>query len=92
MVDVRALNGSRPTGQRAQVIVSGYVSTEQPAPASFTDPLYVVIGSVSSEISFEFQYWPVLHGNTLPVAGTVVRLGYDDNRVPYVAGWDGPNT
>lgn len=90
-MDIRPLNNSRPTGQRGQQIVSGIVSTEKPAPASFIDPLYVVITRHSSEISYPLP-WPKIHGNTLPAQGAYVLVGYDENNKPTVISWEGANS
>lgn len=84
--DTRALTGQRPTGQPTFQILSGTVSRQQPAPASFTDPLYVVLDT--SMIPVVFTTWPRLHGDTLPVAGTTVQVVYTPDGVPHLVGWD----
>jgi hypothetical protein len=91
-MDIRAVVGGRPTGEPGQQVVSGIVSSERPAPASFTDPLYIVVPSHSAEIAIEFVYWPAIHGATLPVAGTLVTLGHDETGTYRVLGWDGSHT
>ncbi len=88
--DTRGLTGQRPDGQRGQQLVAGYVSRQQPAPATFDDPVYVVLGWNPSN-SFPLA-WPAIHGNTLPAQGAAVLVGYDDAQPHgkcWVLSWDG---
>jgi hypothetical protein len=87
-MDVRASIGARPRGMTAQQIVSGQVSAGQPLPASFTDPLYVVCASISTEVTFGPFQWPESHGSTLPTSGDTVVIGIDQNDVMHILGWD----
>jgi hypothetical protein len=88
-MDVRVLNGTRPKGSRAQQNVSGYVSSNQATPVLMTDALFVIIPGHSSEIPIQFDSWPADHGSTLPTAGTIVHLGYDDSGALYIQSWEG---
>lgn len=90
-MDIRALNRSRPTGQRGQQIVSGMVSMSQPVPTHFDDPVYVVITAHSSDISYPMS-WPAIHGNTMPVKGTLVTVQYDENNTPTISWWAGSHS
>lgn len=90
-MDVRVLNRSKPTGQRGQQIVSGYVSTEQPAPVGFDDPVYVVVGAHSSALSYALP-WPATHGNTKPAPGAYVALQFDENNKPSISSWEGAHS
>jgi hypothetical protein len=83
-MDVRTVVNGQPA-PRAGHILSGTVSTQQPAPASFTDPLYVVLDQ--SMIPVVFTAWPRSHGDTLPVAGDLVVVGFTQDDVPHVFGW-----
>lgn len=88
-MDVRPLVGTRPTGRRNTVLVYGYVSVQKLPPAAFTDPMWVVIPSHSSEISWRMDHWPAIHGGTLPTRGTPVLCAYDDRGAMWVISWDG---
>lgn len=76
-------------GQRALTILSGYVSRNRPAPASFSDPVWVIVPSHGSDAPYGPLEWPASHGTTLPVAGTPMVLGIDDNGTPHVLWWSG---
>lgn len=91
MTDVRALvDGGRPTG-RGQVlrIVAGYVSQNRPAPAGFDDPVWVIVPSHSPDVPYGPMSFAAEHGASLPVAGSAVTLGIDDNGAPVVLRWEG---
>lgn len=90
MTDVRDLGASRPNGRRTRQIVFGTVSTEKTAPAAFADSLWVVIPTHSSDHSREFigGKWPQCHGTTLPVAGDVVIVGYDERNQGHIITWE----
>jgi hypothetical protein len=68
--------------------VLGKVSSQQPAPASFTDPLYVVLPDFSPDHS-EPARWAPLWGLALPEQGVDVLVALDDSRRPYAVWWDG---
>ena len=89
--DVTSLIGARPKGSRLQSTVSGYVSVEQPAPAGFNDPVYVVIPSHNPEGSTQIAAgnWGALQGATLPQAGNACLVAYDENSTPYLVWWSG---
>jgi hypothetical protein len=88
-VDVRALVNARPTGEQNLQVVYGYVSLQKPAPAAFSDPLYVVIPSHDAERSIEFAggAWPQDHGAQVPQPGAAVIVGYDERGVPACLAW-----
>ncbi len=91
--DTRGLTGQRPDGQRGQQLVAGYVSREQPAPATFDDPVYVVLGWNPGN-SFPLS-WPAIHGATLPAQGAAVLVGYDDAQPHgkcWLLSWEGAHS
>lgn len=67
------------------------VSTLQPAPSTFTDPLFVVL-DYDPDGAHKFENWPAVHGGTLPTLGADVLLIIDDNGSKRVAWWDGQYT
>lgn len=86
--DVSTLINARPTGQRAQQVVSAYISVEKPAPATADDPAYVVIPSHNPNGSTALK-WPQLHGITLPSQGAAALVLYDEQNAPNLVWWDG---
>jgi hypothetical protein len=87
---MRALNlVPNAVGQSRPQLVSGQVSDAQPAPASFSDPLYVVIPQWRPDYYWIVNDWPADHGATLPTGGEACLLAYDDQRVLWVVRWKG---
>lgn len=84
-MDTRTIVNGRPPGQRAGQILSATVSTQQPVPTSFTQPLYVVLDNTMTPLVF--TSWPRSQGSTLPAAGDRVVVGYTQDDVPHVFGW-----
>ena len=88
MPDVTAgLAAAAPIPQRQ--LVSGYVSRSRPAPATFTDPLYVIAPGYSLDFALGPCKWAALHGRTLPAQGAQALVAFDDQGVPVVVWWDG---
>jgi hypothetical protein len=85
-MDIRPITAATPGPPRGVRIVSGTVSTQQPAPAAFTDPLYVVLDNTLTPTMF--ARWPQSHGASLPVAGDTVIVGYTQDNVEHVLGWN----
>lgn len=85
-MDIRPVNAAPPGPSRGRSIVSGTVSAQQPAPSSSTDPLYVVLDNTGTLLTF--AKWPQSHGTTLPVAGDTVVVGYTQDNVEHVLGFD----
>jgi hypothetical protein len=83
-MDVRTVVNGQPH-PRAGQIFSGTVSAQQAVPASFTDPLHVVLDNTMTPITF--TAWPRSQGTTLPAAGDPVVIGYTQDDVPHVFGW-----
>lgn len=79
------LNGAAPTRPRANV--SGYVSTRQPAPASFTDQLWVIVPDYSLDTPVGPCQWAAINGSSLPAQGAAVLVTFDHNDVPVVTWW-----
>lgn len=77
------------TGQRELKIVAGYVSLERTPPAGPNDPIWVIVPSHGEDNPYGPLAWPVSWGATLPVPGTQVWVGIDDNGTPFVSGWVG---
>ena len=90
--DMRSFLGTRPTGQVGQTLVSGVVSANQPAPASFSDPLWVLVPSIDAATAISFAVWPRLHGTSLPQPGALVLVAIDEKGGKSVVRWDGPDT
>lgn len=89
--DVTSLIGARPKGNRLQDIVSGYISTEQPAPTNFNANAHVVIPSHNPEGSTALA-WPAIHGNTMPAQGAQALVAYDQNSTPFLIWWAGTHS
>jgi hypothetical protein len=88
MVDVReGLRTATPVGQPP--VASGYVSTLQPAPTSFDDPVYVIVPSHSTDRPYGPLAWPAIHGATKPDQGTPCWVAFDDNDTPIIVSWTG---
>lgn len=79
--------GSAPAPARA--VVTGYISTLQPAPTSFDDPVYVIIPERSIDSPYGPCRWPAIHGSTLPAQGAEALLAFDQAGLPIVVWWDG---
>jgi hypothetical protein len=71
-----------------RAVVSGYVSKSKPAPASFGDPVWVIVPSHSLEVAIPSE-WGAIHGATLPAQGALVTLVYDENDTGVVVWWAG---
>lgn len=73
-----ALNLALPAvGRAGEKIILTTLSTVQPAPSSFTDPLYVV-PPWSPNIFWQIDDWAPIHGAALPQPGTACVLIEDD--------------
>jgi hypothetical protein len=72
-------------------VVHASVSLLQAAPASFTDPLFIVF-DYDPNTAYKIANWPAVHGGTLPAPGADVLLIIDDNCSMRVAWWDGGYT
>jgi hypothetical protein len=75
------------TGAPQRLVVSGYVSQNQPAPAAFDDQLMVILPELSIDRPFGPCEWGALHGATLPVQGAPVTVVFDTNNIPVVVWW-----
>lgn len=87
MVNVLAGSGLELPPATQPTILAGYVSTSQPAPQSFDDPVYVVVPTHSTERMYGPVQWPAIHGTALPVKGSPTWLAIDDNGAPVVVWW-----
>lgn len=79
-------------GQARPDILYGQVSTSQPAPTSFSSPLYVVFPQWDPDYFWQFTDWPASHGSTLPAQGATVVVVRDDQQNLRVVWWDSPTT
>lgn len=77
----------RPAPQR--LVVDGYVSTVQPAPTSFSDPLYVIVPEMSGDVPLGPCEWMEGHGTALPARGAKVVVVFDEREVPVIVWWEG---
>ncbi len=84
------LNDSSPTPQ--SLVVSGYVSRNRPAPATFADSLWVILPNYSLDRPFGPCEWGAIHGATLPAQGARVTAVFDDQDVPVIVWWAGEHT
>lgn len=92
MPDVtQLLQGDGGTARGQRNLVLGYVSKSKPAPATFTDSLYVVLPDFSADHSQPVK-WAQVHGTRLPAQGAAVLVAWDDTRQPYAVWWEGPAT
>lgn len=69
--------------------VTGYISTSRPAPASFVDPVWVMVPEFSIDYAYGPCDWPAIHGATLPAQGAKALLLFDQNNAPTVVSWQG---
>lgn len=72
-------------------IMSGYVSTEQPAPTSFDALVSVVIPTHSTEVSIGLPF-NADHGGTLPARGAQCMVALDEYDNGAVIWWQGTYT
>jgi hypothetical protein len=91
MPDVRALLQGGVSGQTVYKIQVGYVSQNQPAPSSLTEPLYAIVPGYDPSVPFGPLTWPASHGNALPAPGDLCVLAWDDNNTCHCVAWDGTN-
>jgi hypothetical protein len=89
MPDTLGYGGHAPNPQDR--IALGRVSTRQPAPSTFADPLFVVFDS-DPDHAIKFTEWPRLHGATLPALGAPVLVVTDDQDGAWVLLWSGANS
>lgn len=93
MVDVVEGLGERRGGAPTPAsVVSGYVSRVRAAPASFADPVWVIVPGHSTDRPYGPLAWPANHGATLPVAGTPVWVAFDENGTPLIVSWAGAHS
>jgi hypothetical protein len=85
MTDVRMLGGRKPTGQRAQQLVTAKVSLQQPAPMSTSDPLFVTTSWLPS---LQIPKWPPLGWGTMPQLGDFVIIAQAEDRVWRCLYWE----
>jgi len=87
---MRALNlVPNAVGQSRPQLVSGQVSGAQPAPALFSDPLYVVIPQWRPDYYWKITAWTAA---SLPTGGEACTIIYDDQRTMRVVVWNGAGT
>lgn len=82
-----AIANSAPTDVRS-LTREGYVSR---APASTSEPLYVILPS----FSLEYEYGPCIwhpRGNEIPAKGARCLVAISEDGEPWVLAWDGPTT
>lgn len=70
-------------------VVEGYVSRSKPAPAAFSDPLWVIIPGYSTESPYPCTEWVACHGKTLPAQGARAVVTFGEEGVPTVVFWAG---
>lgn len=81
-------NGGRSPNPQPR-LVEARVSSLQPAPSSFTDPLFVVEDH-DPDHAYRITNWPALHGTRKPAVNALVILSFvGDQRTPRVIYWDG---
>lgn len=76
--------------QRAATAV--YAEVVSPAPASFVDPLFVVMPDWSVDFPIVITDWPAVHGTTLPLVDDAVLLVTDNRGISRCVWWDGQMT
>lgn len=70
-------------------VVDGYVSLNKPVPASFSDPLWVIVPSYSTEAPYRCVQWGAIHGAQLPAAGAACQVTMSPEGIPTVVWWSG---
>lgn len=73
-------------------VLFGKVSPNRSAPASFSDPLEVVIPQWRPDYYWTITNWPACHGNTLPSQGADCVLVMDDQRNLWCLFWTGAHS
>lgn len=73
-------------------LVGGYVAPSRPAPASFDDPVWVILPEYSLDALVGPCEWGALHGNTLPAQNAYVLVAFDDRGHPVVVWWAGAHS
>lgn len=85
-------NGGRAPNPNASLAFAT-VSQAQPAPSSFSDPLFVVFDyDTTHSVRIDAKRWPASHGATLPALGAAVLLGLDNNGEWWVLAWEGSHS
>lgn len=79
-------------GQGQQSVVHAVVSLRKPQPASFSDPLYVIIPDWRPDYAIKLVDWPAVHGATLPVPGDEAVLIRDDFNTFWCVWWGSTTT
>ncbi len=67
------------------------VSSRKALPATFTDPLWVVM-PYDPDRAIRIDNWPRIHGATVPAAGARVLLAFDEYHNVSCVYWDGVNS
>jgi len=75
-------------GQQRPQIISAVISSTQPAPASYADPLFVV-NPAQPDNFWRVDDWTVDHGGTLPQQGAACALFYDYTGTLRCIWWEG---
>lgn len=87
-MDVTQLNRhAGPISQRQ--VISGFVSTAQPAPTGLDGTVYVIAPGYSIDRPLGPCKFTAVHGATLPAQGAECLVVFDDEGVPVVVWWDG---
>lgn len=83
-------NGGRAPDPNAKLAYAK-VSPRQPAPSSFSDPLFVVF-DYDPDTALTINQWPAIHGATLPAIGADVLLAHDSNNNWRIIWWAGDHS
>lgn len=75
-----------------RTVVGGFVAPSRPAPAAFTDELWVILPEYSLDALIGPCEWGAIHGTSLPAAGAAVDVVFDDRNIPVVVWWEGVYT
>jgi hypothetical protein len=70
-------------------VTAGYVSRSKPAPKAFSDPLWVILPSYSTDSPYRCMQWVAAKGKTLPAQGAAVTVLMDTDEVPTVVWFAG---
>lgn len=88
MTDIREALRQLPTSKRQLNILSGYVSTERPAPQVTSDPVWVIVPSHGADNPYGPLLWPQSNGDALPQPGNPMVIVIDESGTPHVVHWD----
>lgn len=74
------------------VLQRGVIAPSHAAPATFSEPVWVILPEGSSEHLYGPCAWPAIHGTAKPQPGAACVVGFDEQNQPTVLWWEGKQT